>query len=118
MDINRLRDRRKQLNLTQEELAKIIEVEASTIGLYEQGRREPDHTKLTRLANALDTTTDYLLGLSDNPNKPTTKVTKINYDESDIKILTAAHETDLSPDEIAKLIRDLAPYLKKGNNQD
>jgi transcriptional regulator with XRE-family HTH domain len=117
MNIDRLKIRRKEKGLTQEELSKIIEVEPSTIGLYEQGRREPDHKNLVKIANALDTTTDYLLDLTDNPEKPITKETIFKYGENEIKILTAAHETGLTADEFTALVRDLAPYLKKkGNN--
>ena len=46
---------RRQKNWSQKELAERMGVRPSTIGMYEQGRREPDCAGLVRL------TTDYLL---------------------------------------------------------
>ncbi len=52
---------RRQMGLSQQELAARVGVSASAIGMYEQGRREPDCRGLVQLASALDVTTDYLL---------------------------------------------------------
>ncbi len=40
---------------------------SSSIAHFETGSRKPSFDTLRRLANALDVTTDYLLGRSDNP---------------------------------------------------
>ncbi|VFB17229.1 transcriptional repressor DicA [Urinicoccus massiliensis] len=55
-----------QKNLTQKELAKMANVTEVSIGRYINGKRQPNATALYDIAKALDTTTDYLLGL---PNK-------------------------------------------------
>ena len=47
--------------ITQNELAKIIGVSPSTIGMYEQNRREPDSESLLKLADYFNVSTDYLL---------------------------------------------------------
>ncbi len=60
----RIRELRRQLNITQSELAKKLGVSPSTIGMYEQGRRKPDNETLLELCGIFDTTTDYLLGKS------------------------------------------------------
>lgn len=49
-------------DMQQAELAKAVGVSAATIGLIEQNRRKPSVEVLERLADALGTTTDYLLG--------------------------------------------------------
>ena len=58
-----LKELRTQRGLTQSELSKALNVSASSIGMYEQGRREPDNTTLKKIASYFNVTTDYLLGL-------------------------------------------------------
>ena len=58
---NRLKALRKKRNLTQQELGAALGVSASTIGMYEQGRREPDHKTLTALCRLFDVSSDYFL---------------------------------------------------------
>ncbi len=47
--------------LTQAELAAQVGVSSSTIGMYESGRREPDHATLLKIAQILGASTDDLL---------------------------------------------------------
>lgn len=63
-----LRELRTQKGLTQAELSKALQVSASSIGMYEQGRREPDNETLGRIANFFHVSTDYLLGRTDEPH--------------------------------------------------
>lgn len=62
----RLIGARKENNLSQRELAKIIEVSKSTIASYETGRTEPDLETFAKIAKLLGHTTDYFLGLADD----------------------------------------------------
>ncbi|HHY67320.1 MAG TPA: helix-turn-helix domain-containing protein [Alicyclobacillus sp.] len=66
----RIRERRKAKKMTQQNLADMLKLAKSTISQYETGVNEPDSETLVRLARILDTTTDYLLGLTDNPTPP------------------------------------------------
>ena len=68
----RLRILRQQYGLTQSELAKQLGVSTSTIGMYEQGRREPDKDALLAIANFFNVTTDYLLGNDTPASNPQT----------------------------------------------
>ena len=60
---------RLKQGISQAELAKSIGVAVSTIGMYEQGRREPDFPTFLKLCIELKTTTDYVLGI-DKKFKP------------------------------------------------
>ena len=61
----RLKELRKSLGLTQAELAKFLSSSASTIGMYEQGRRTPPYEGLEEIADFFNVDMDYLMGKSD-----------------------------------------------------
>jgi transcriptional regulator with XRE-family HTH domain len=52
---------------SQTELAAKAGLPSSSIAHFETGSRKPSFDTLRKLANALDVTTDYLLGRTDNP---------------------------------------------------
>lgn len=57
----RLRELRKQKNLSQTELGKLAELHYTHIGRYERGASRPSGDTLKRLADVLGVTSDYLL---------------------------------------------------------
>jgi transcriptional regulator with XRE-family HTH domain len=62
----RLRAAREKRGLTQGELAKRAGLQMSAISHFETGTRKPSFENLRRLADALDVTTDFLLGRSED----------------------------------------------------
>lgn len=75
MEGKRLKAARDMQNLTQEELAKRAGMSQRTIGRYETSNGEADEAILIRLASVLEVSTDYLLGLSEDP-KSTSKLSE------------------------------------------
>ena len=61
----KLRELRIIANMRQKDVAKLLNVSPSTIGMYEQGRRDPDTDTVIFIANYFGVTTDYLLGKDD-----------------------------------------------------
>ena len=61
MNGNKLRSLRENKGLLQKELADKLGISTSTIGMYEQNRREPDNETLKKIANFFSVSTDYLL---------------------------------------------------------
>ena len=57
----RIRERRKELNLTQEDLAKALGFTPQHISVIEQDKRGPSLLSLARLAEELGVTIDYLI---------------------------------------------------------
>lgn len=57
----RLRQLRKQKNLSQSDLAKIVGVHYNHIGRYERGSSRPSAGALNKLARVLGVSTDYLM---------------------------------------------------------
>ena len=72
-----LKELRTANGITQADLAKILKISSSTIGMYEQGRREPDKKILLAMADYFKVTTDYLLG-----HIPATASTTVNGDNN------------------------------------
>ena len=67
MIAERLTTLRKQTGLTQEELAKEINVNRATYAGYEKERTEPNCEVLARLATFHNVSLDYIFGVTDNP---------------------------------------------------
>ncbi|WP_273730240.1 helix-turn-helix domain-containing protein [Leuconostoc mesenteroides] len=65
----RIKKLRKQKQLTQQGLADIIESSRDTIANYENDRNKSTLAMLTLIADALDTTVEYLQGKTDSPLK-------------------------------------------------
>lgn len=59
----RLKSRRKERALSQSNLATLISVDQSYISLMERKRREPSLEVLSRLAEVLQVSADYLIGV-------------------------------------------------------
>lgn len=57
---------REEHNISQKELAITVQITAATLSRYENNLSEPNAAILCRLAAALKTSTDFLLGLCDN----------------------------------------------------
>lgn len=62
---DRLKSLRKERNLTQEDMAAVIQKKRSTYSGYENEGKEPDIETVCLLAKYFGVTTDYLLGFSD-----------------------------------------------------
>ena len=65
-----LAELREDRGLTQLELSEQLHISNSSISAYETGARLPNLETLLAFAEYFDVTTDYLLGLTDNPISP------------------------------------------------
>ncbi|WP_273708307.1 helix-turn-helix domain-containing protein [Leuconostoc mesenteroides] len=66
---NRIKELRTQKKLTQSELAETINTSRVTISRIESETRQPSYAMLSLIADALDTTVEYLQGKTDSPLK-------------------------------------------------
>ena len=64
-----IRDMRERNNLTQQDVANVLNCSQTAYSYYEIGRRDIPTQQLIRLAKYYKTSTDYLLGLT-NIDKP------------------------------------------------
>ena len=64
----RIRDLREDRDLTQTEVAALLNVSQATYSRYETGTLGIPHSSLEALADYYKTSVDYLLGRTDNPS--------------------------------------------------
>ena len=57
---------RKKAGLTQEQLAKKLQIAKSTLGMYEIDKNEPNSEMLNKLADFFGVNVDYILGRTDS----------------------------------------------------
>lgn len=81
-----LRRFRKQLNLSQTDVATTLGMPQQSYSRYESGKFAPRADDIIKLANVYKVSSDYLLGLSDTP-QPT------NFDEREVKEAFAIRDT-------------------------
>ena len=63
----RLKDLREDRDVTQRELAEFLHIRQNTYSQYETGQRQLPVETLIKLALFFDTSTDYILELTDEP---------------------------------------------------
>ena len=82
---------REALQMRQADLAYLCDISPSYLSEIERGsnRRNPSSAVLSRMADALKTSTDYLLGRTDDPSPPSAKLTG--------EEVTAAHASPVPP---------------------
>lgn len=64
----RLKELRRQRNISQLKLATDLNVNQNTVSRYENGQREPGIGDLIKIADYFNVSVDYLLERTDNPN--------------------------------------------------
>lgn len=75
---NRIRMRREELNMTQDELAQLLGYKSrSSINKIESGENKLPTDKVAAFAKALDTTTQYIMGVEPGAPKGTSIMVKI-----------------------------------------
>lgn len=108
---SRLKQLRKEANLTQEELASKLNKTRSTIAGYETERKEPDYDTLKCIADFFNTSIDYLLGYTDIRNPYS------NDDKSATKTYPNLDKSGL-PEEAIKQIEDYIEFIKQKYKRD
>ncbi len=100
--VERIKGLIEKIGVTQRDLAQDIGVTESTLSKYLKGERTPNRDVLLNIATALNTTSDYLLGLSDTDKET------LNFNE--LKGILARNSKDLSAEQKTKLIEVIIKY--------
>ncbi|MBR4694027.1 MAG: helix-turn-helix transcriptional regulator [Bacilli bacterium] len=120
----RLKKLREKQNLTQEQVGKKIGVSASTIGMYEQNRRQCDNDTLKALANFYNVTVDYLLG-NDNTTKSINNIVTDKQLAEKLSVIVENENAKVLFDKIGELndselkqFLDIVTIIKKDDKED
>ena len=111
----RIRQLRKQKNLTQIEFGKLIGVTAATVAMWENGRRGIDTATLKKLSDLFNVTTDWLLSSEDK-----TLSVKLPQTENTITIIgrNGSFNTYIVDDSKVEAIRKFTEVLAEKNKFD
>ena len=104
----RLRQARMTRNITQEQLAEMADIARTMVGRYETTDQLPALDTLVRIADALGTSTDYLLGRTDTLDAPFVP----NY----VAPPKPPRRMPRSAAELEAFIREILSESKKGND--
>ena len=85
---------RRGAGMSQAELARRLQISASAMGMYEQGRREPSADILVALARELHISTDYLLTGAPSDRAEADTLSNLLLD----RVVTADRKLDKRPD--------------------
>ncbi|SHJ43220.1 helix-turn-helix domain-containing protein [Lutispora thermophila] len=105
-----LKKLRTEKNITQEELAKVLNVSRPTIGRYEINERFPDQENLVKLSKFFNVSIDYLLGLTDIKEPINELIKKGEVSIKPPSDIERIYES--LPDEEKKMFNDYAKYLE------
>jgi len=97
----RLQAIRTRRGLSQDELAKRAGLQATAVSHFETGTRKPSFDNLRRLADALETTVDYLMGRTNDPESVVTEGDQLFRDFQNL----TAEERDFARDFMASLAK-------------
>lgn len=110
----RLTGLRESMNYSKTKLAHIIGVSLSTYANWEYGYNDPDMDTIVKLANALNTSTDYLMGKTENPplSEPNNQMSsKDKTNATDLTNPILAFDGRPIVGDQAQKIRDFAKFL-------
>ncbi len=123
-----LKSLRKANGLTQDELAKILKISRSTIGMYENGSREPDYETLEAIADYFNVDIDYLLGRTNKTtiipnhyylNDETRQIAQEAFENPELRTLFKVAR-DIPPDRLRAHIEFMKSLKEqeRGNNDE
>jgi len=106
---NRIKELRKNLRLTQTDVAKKLNVTYRSVGFYESGERDPDTETLAKLSDLFNVSIDYILYRTDKPDLILREDNNVKYH------IKKGHENDYSEEdlEMALKIIDMMKKEKK-----
>jgi transcriptional regulator with XRE-family HTH domain len=119
----RLKQLREEQDLSKRELAVKLGIPPSTYYDYENGKTQPDLSKIIKIAEFFDVNSDYLLGLSDSRKRIVLKREEFEHlippeykeqtrDLEWIELEDFCKEKDLTAENVRKIIETVLQQIK------
>lgn len=113
--MNRIKNLREELNMTQQELADKLEGAKSTIAMYEKGDRKPSLEVLVKLSEIFNCSIDYILCKS-NIRNPEKQEDPLGLAQIGFSMKDYVPPTDAQKEQIKSLIEVIMKDNKKEGN--
>ena len=110
-----LRNLRQDKNLTQLQLAQLLQYTQSNISEWEKGTVEPKASALKKIAEYFEVTIDYLLGIEDDFGVKTVTPTGDTYSSEEYEIIKKYRELNEPGKKLVKTVIDTQLETMTGN---
>lgn len=115
----KLKNLRRSKYLLQSDIAKKLNVSTSTVGMWEQGRAQPDSWCIKQLANLFNVTADYLLDndVKDDKNKELLETISVDLADPINRVLYQK-TSELKNERDKKIVLNIIEGLMKGVDEE
>lgn len=103
---DRLKNERENKGFTMSALGEAIGVAKQTINSYEKGEKQPTISNLIKLCEVLDCSSDYLIGLSDDPRFNLVRLTDEQH-TYEVKVDKTQDKNNITLEDIYNLLKEL-----------
>lgn len=114
--VNRIKELRQKLGITQRELAKHLGIAQNTLSYWENGKFDIDNASLCRIADYFHVTIDYLLGQNNSPIDVINSISTENLFGQNDEILNSRRTLTNDEKELIKKYRLLDQHGQKAVN--
>lgn len=104
---------RRAKKMTQEQLADALGISRAALSHYEKGRREPDFQIVTKVAEFFGVSSDYILGLTDDPQNTTFSDQESSLRTFSHRLHSLREQQGMTIDELAERVKVTPSYLQK-----
>jgi transcriptional regulator with XRE-family HTH domain len=126
----RIRQTRERRGLKQDEVAKALGKTHSAVSYYEAGKRNPTPAELADIARLLQVSTDYLIGLTDDPRTANQRIEdaiaddpkmsgfwQAYHDSAEVRLMLRSI-SDLTPSTARKIVSVMMAFIEAEKQQD
>lgn len=109
----KLKELRKEANITQVEFAEKFNISKGTIAMWETDKREPDYVTLSKIADFFNVSVDYLLGRTNNRIDDAVLDKALTVDQDFLELAGNLHDAQIIQKKFDEKIRQFKETVQK-----